>query len=226
MNGGKQGILGNIEILQPHPNDHKIIIQDHNIYLPHIPLYMQQNSINLTQHLWAILMLQTPEDLNDNDPDDTSINDTFLLDHEILEHAMQHDLPIFTSIDGSLDRNGIATVTMCIIAPDIKDTDETGSSNWQSRFAKILLICSWCLPKHLGTSPPCINMAESLSFIIGEYTIPTDFPIIYITDSNNARALQKRAHNSHYFTHWKKVRCVKQGIEYSIASHLEYLTSK
>jgi hypothetical protein len=29
-------------------------------------------------------------------------------------------------------------------------------------------------------------MAETLGFIIGEYTIPVDMPIIYITDSNNA----------------------------------------
>jgi len=34
-------------------------------------------------------------------------------------------------------------------------------------------------------------MAEAMGFIIGEYTIPANLPVIYITDSNNARSLQK-----------------------------------
>jgi hypothetical protein len=35
-------------------------------------------------------------------------------------------------------------------------------------------------------------MAEAIGFFIGEYTIPANLPVIYITDSNNARSLQKR----------------------------------
>jgi hypothetical protein len=121
---------------------------------------------------------------NDGSPIDNPI-----LDQEILERAMQHDLPIFVSIDGSLDEYGIATTSISIAAPDIYDHDEVGSLNWQHRIAKILLICSWRLPKHWGASQACINMAESIDFILGEYTIPSDLPIIYITDSNNARVL-------------------------------------
>jgi len=67
-------------------------------------------------------------------------------------------------------------------------------------------------------------MAEATGLILGEYTIPSEYPIIYITDSNNARTLQKSIKTLENFTHRKKVRQVKQGIDYSIANHLEYLT--
>jgi hypothetical protein len=69
-------------------------------------------------------------------------------------------------------------------------------------------------------------MAEALGFIIGEYTIPPDFPVIYITDSNNARTLQRNVKIKENFTHRQLVRCVRQGIDQSIANHLELLTSK
>jgi hypothetical protein len=97
---------------------------------------------------------------------------------------------------------------------------------WQDRPAKPLLIRSWQLPQKWGTTSTCINMAESLGFIIGEYTIPEDLPVIYITDSNNARTMQRNVMHPKEFTHRKFVRNVKQGIDYSIANHLEYLTSK
>jgi hypothetical protein len=71
-----------------------------------------------------------------------------------------------------------------------------------------------------------INMAEAIGFIIGEYTIPADLPIIYINDSNKARSLQKRMKNVGDFTHRKMVRQIKQGIDYSITYHLEHLTEK
>ena len=64
-------------------------------------------------------------------------------------------------------------------------------------------------------------MAEALGFIIGEYTIPAEIPVIYVTDSNNARCLQKRIRNSDTYTDRKIVRSIKQGINYSIANHLE-----
>ena len=85
---------------------------------------------------------------------------------------------------------------------------------------------SWRLPKQWGTGKACINMAESIGFIIGAYTVPPDIPVLYITDSNNARTLQRNVKNNKGFTHRKMVRCVKQGIDQSIANHLEYLTSQ
>jgi hypothetical protein len=51
-----------------------------------------------------------------------------------------------------------------------------------------------------------INMARAIGFIIGEYNIPAELPIIYITDSNNARSLQKRIRNRGDFMHRKMVR--------------------
>jgi len=108
-----------------------------------------------------------------------------------------NDLTILISIDGGL-KNGIATVCVTILAPDIQDTDT--DDEWHHRPAIALLIRSWQLPSQWGRSPTCINMAESLGFIIGEYTIPSDLPVIYITDSNNARTLQRNiihAKNSH-----------------------------
>jgi len=59
----------------------------------------------------------------------------------------------------------VATVSMSIIAPDIQLTDTM--NEWQNRPAKILLIRSWKLPTKWGMSKTCINMAETLGFIIG-----------------------------------------------------------
>jgi hypothetical protein len=139
---------------------------------------------------------------------------------------MQHDLPIFVSIDGSLDDLGITTVSISIVARDIKMSDDKDGTEWQNRPQKTLLIHSWQLPKQWGTSIAIINRAETLGFILGEYTIPTELPFIYITDSNNARTLQQKCKNDKNITHWKKVRNIKQGIDYSIANHLEHLTSQ
>jgi hypothetical protein len=71
-----------------------------------------------------------------------------------------------------------------------------------------------------------INIAEAFGFILGKYTIPPDMPIIYITDSNNARTLQGNVKFRDKFTHHKMIRCVKQGINHAIANDLEYLTYK
>jgi len=54
-------------------------------------------------------------------------------------------------------------------------------------------------------------MAESIGFILGEYTIPAHLPIIYITDSNNARTLQRRVRHINNYTHRQRVRQIKQG---------------
>jgi hypothetical protein len=69
-----------------------------------------------------------------------------------------------------------------IAAPDIRDTDKVETKEWLNRQAKVLLKQSWQGPKHWGTRSGCINMTESIGFIIGEYTIPSDLPVIYITD--------------------------------------------
>lgn len=108
-------------------------------------------------------------------------------------------------------KDGIATVSMSIIAPHIKNTDT--EDEWQKRTAKVLLIRSWRLPQQWGTGLTCINVAEALGFIIGKYTIPMDLPVIYITDSTKARALQRNVKNKNKFTHQQMIRHVKQGID-------------
>jgi hypothetical protein len=104
---------------------------------------MKQNSKNLAKHLAMILRLQpdTMEDIQE----ERSIND-HLKDHEIFEYATQHDLPIFVSIDGSIDDSNVATTSISIAAPDIRDTYEKDSMAWQNRLANVLLIRSWQLP--------------------------------------------------------------------------------
>ncbi len=146
-----------------------------------------------------------------------------LLNSEILDYATQHDLPIFDSMDGSLN-NKKAPVSISIIAPDIRDNDM--NNEWQNRIAKPLLIRSWELSNQWGTSNTYINMAEAIGFIIREYTVPQDLPIIYITDSSNARTLQQNLCNRNKFMHRKLIRSVKQGIDHSIANHIENLTSR
>jgi hypothetical protein len=69
-------------------------------------------------------------------------------------------------------------------------------------------------------------MAEAIGFIMGEYMIPTDLPLLFITDSNNAHTLRRNISNKDQFTHRAFIRKVKQGIDQSIAAHMEYLTSQ
>ncbi len=49
------------------------------------------------------------------------------------EYATQHDLPVSISIDGSYGEDGIATTSICIVAPDIRDTDTLDGNEWQNR---------------------------------------------------------------------------------------------
>jgi hypothetical protein len=45
-------------------------------------------------------------------------------DGDILDHATLHELSIFVSIDGiSKDGDGIATISISIVAPDICEAD-------------------------------------------------------------------------------------------------------
>lgn len=206
---------------RPSPADFKIIINDNNVFIPKVFNTMPQNSESLSEHLASILRLrQTPGDPITSDTQDNCL----LSDNEIISLATRHDLPIFVSIDGSLLSDGTASVSVNLIAPDIRHTDQ--NMEWQHRLAKILLGRSWKLPKLWGTGKTCINMAEALGFIIGEYTIPPELPVIYITDSNNARTLQRNIKNKDSFTHRQMIRQVKQGIDQSIANHLEFLTSQ
>jgi hypothetical protein len=70
------------------------------------------------------------------------------------------------------------------------------------------------------------RISESLGFILGAYTVPPNIPVLYVTDSNNARTLQRNVTNLQLFTHRKIVRKVKQSINASIANHLEYLSAQ
>jgi hypothetical protein len=212
------------DITPPFPHEYKVVICDQNCFQPYTFKSMRENSELLVEHLVNILRLNSyaPE----GSDDDSAVSHTWLPDSEVLEYATQHDLPVFISIDGSYREDGIASTSICIVAPDIRDTDTLDGNEWQNRRAKPLLIRSWRLPKCWGMGKASINMAEALGFIIGEYTIPAEIPVIYVTDSNNARSLQKRIRNSDTYTDQKIVRSIKQGIDYSIANHLEYLTSQ
>ena len=176
---------------------------------------MEFNSTHLSIHLKNILCL-TPDKYESPTNQSTNISD-----QEIMDQAVQHDLPIFVSIDGSVDDKDNTMVSISIVGPDIRESDF--ALEWKERTAKVLLIRFWCLPSRWGTSKVCINMAESLGFILGEYTIPAHMPVIYITDSNNARTLKRHLTCIADFTHRKQVRSIKQGIDNSIANHLEHL---
>ena len=52
------------------------------------------------------------------------VDDNYMMGPEIINFATQHDLPIFVSIDGSLDNKGITTTTVSVVAQDIKDKDK------------------------------------------------------------------------------------------------------
>ena len=103
---------------------------------------------------------------------------------------------------------------------------KTFDMEWQHRPAKVVLSRIWKLPRQWGTGETCINMAEAFGFILGDYTIPPDIPVIYITDSNNARTLQRNIYKKSSLTHRQLVRKVKQGIDQAIANHLDFLTSQ
>jgi hypothetical protein len=93
---------------------------------------MHQNSVQLSEHLKASLRLN-PENSNP-----WPINSEALSDQEILDQALEHDLPVFVSIDGSLDDQGVATVRITIVAPDIRECDI--ALIWKDRIAKPLLV--------------------------------------------------------------------------------------
>jgi hypothetical protein len=120
----------------PKPTEYKTIIDDSNVFDPLIYSSMQQNSKDLAEYLYTVLRLQVNSQGSPPTQDwDTQI---YLSDQEIIDHAMQHDLPIFVSIDGSYDAEGIACTTISIVAPDIQEEDDLNSDEWTNRLAKIL----------------------------------------------------------------------------------------
>jgi len=125
-------------LITPRPDQYKTLIGQNNFFQPMITNSTHKNSMNLVEYLNGILKLKPEDEHNDIPIED--IDDVKLLDSEILELASQHDLPIFISIDGGYDQNGAATTSMCILAPDIRDTDAINGTEWQNRPAKILLI--------------------------------------------------------------------------------------
>eukprot|EP00590_Aulacoseira_subarctica_P005294 CAMPEP_0172416722 /NCGR_PEP_ID=MMETSP1064-20121228/3216_1 /TAXON_ID=202472 /ORGANISM="Aulacoseira subarctica , Strain CCAP 1002/5" /LENGTH=1681 /DNA_ID=CAMNT_0013154579 /DNA_START=343 /DNA_END=5384 /DNA_ORIENTATION=- len=197
-------------------SEYSIIIDETNCFQPIYTQSMDQNSTKMSEHLVATLRL------NHDNSDPWAKNLDALSEQEILDQALLHDLPIFVSIDGSLDDHGVATVSTSIVAPDIRETDV--ALEWKDRIAKPLLVRSWRLPSTWGNSKVCINMAETIGFLLGDYTVPPNIPVIYITDSNNARTLQRNLTSLEQYTHRKQIRNIKQGIDSSIANHLDHLT--
>jgi len=102
----------------PHPNEYRTLISDDNIFKPKITHSMTENSENLAKHLMDILRLKsdTREDIQ-HETDNGSVG---IMDFEIIEYTRQHDLPIFVSIDGSVNEDEIATTSISIVAPDIR----------------------------------------------------------------------------------------------------------
>jgi hypothetical protein len=147
----KRDAESNVLII-PRLDQYKILIGQNIFFQPMITNSMHENSMNLAEYLNGILKLKPEDEHNDIPIED--IDDVRLLDSEILELATQHDLPIFISIDGGYDQNGAATTSVCILDPDICDTDAINGTEWQNRPAKILLIRSWCLPKN-GEQKKC-----------------------------------------------------------------------
>jgi hypothetical protein len=109
------------DIQVPRVQDFKTIIDEHNAFKPSFLHSMQHNCEQLTIHLKSLLCLSTIAP-NQQREEITFDNDRFLYDYEILEYATAHKLPIFVSIDGSLEDNS-ATASVSIIAPEIKILD-------------------------------------------------------------------------------------------------------
>jgi len=130
---------------KPEIQDYCTLLHENNSFCPSIIASMEQNSNKLSQHLSNLLQLK--HDNNDDNGGYTDEQNIYMTDRETIEYATQHDLPIFISIDGSLDEQSGASTTITIVAPDIRDYDNRDGTKWQDREAKILLIRSWCLPK-------------------------------------------------------------------------------
>jgi len=192
------------------------IINDTNAYQPELLESNQYNSNKMVQHLQQILKLCSN---NTNSP---THNPTGMSDSDILQEISQSQLPLFIGVDGGFD-NGLATVSVVIAKPDTRATDQ--ANEWEDRLAKPLLIRFMQLPAFLGASPITINMAETLGLIIADYSIPHKHPTIIITDSQNARTLQRNLFFQDNFTHRQLTRKLRFGISHSLSAHLNMLTT-
>jgi hypothetical protein len=88
---------------------------------------MQQNSELLSAHLKRLLHLQNeisdddaPNDREDDSLDSIYDEDRLVLDHKILQLVAQLEIPIFLSIDASLDK-GEAVRSISIVVPDTRE---------------------------------------------------------------------------------------------------------
>jgi hypothetical protein len=109
------------------PRHFKIIIDETNVYIPSAFHSMQQNSELLSAHLKRLLHLQNeisdddaPNDREDDSLDSIYDEDRLVLDHKILQLVAQLEIPIFLSIDASLDK-GEAVRSISIVVPDTRE---------------------------------------------------------------------------------------------------------
>jgi hypothetical protein len=125
----KRGALEIHQRQTPLSHEYRTIIDENNCFCPHIMHSMEQNSTNLAQHLDEILRLRN------HDPTELSLDeddqDEYLTDQELLQLATRHKSPVTISIDGSINREGSATTTVCILSPDIREYDHPLSMAWQ-----------------------------------------------------------------------------------------------
>jgi len=211
--------------MAPQARTFTTIIDDNNIFSPIIYETKAHNNVALSAHLRQLLCLTS------NDPqyihEDTAVveffDNKYVKNEDVMELIMQLNLPAFISIDASLEGTS-DTTSVNIVIPDVQPEDV--EKEWQHCPAKTILTRIWKLPSQWGTGTTCINMAEALGFIIGDYTIPHNMPVIYITDSDNARTLQRNISRKSQFTHRHLIRQIKQGIDQAIANHLDFLTSQ
>jgi len=175
--------------MDPQARTFTTIIDDNNVFSPIIYETMAHNNVALSAHLHQLLCLTS------NDPqyihEDTAVVELFdneyVKNEDVMELITQLNLPAFISIDASLEGTS-DTTSVNIVIPDVQPEDV--EKEWQHCPAKTILTRIWKLPSQWGTGTTCINMAEALGFIIGDYTIPHNMPVMYITDSDNARTLQ------------------------------------
>jgi len=103
----------------------KNIITYEYIFQPYLQYSMKENSELLSKHLRETLCLSQEEMIpNDEEENILGIRDTdrVALDSEILNYAMQLDLPIILSIDASL-KNECAISSVSLIIPNIHPND-------------------------------------------------------------------------------------------------------
>jgi hypothetical protein len=207
-------IRNNIQDTQPQDADYNLIMGNNDAYHPKYTISMQANSERMSMHLIHKLRLQ-PHGHQDVVRDAGKLNDG-----DIIARAQAHGLPVLVSIDGSYNKQQ-ATTAITIIAPDIRPDDI--AQEWEDRVGIVLLVRSILLPIQWGTNEVSINIAEAYGFLLAEYTIPINCPVIYITDSQNARGMHYNIIHRDSLTHRQRIRQLGQGISQSLVNHFEHL---